>query len=214
MDFALLLLFSALFGFSDHVNDPIHQGWKGRSHLRDLQCERLPQAEAHRRHPGFVPPTDMRSQTQMQIDALVCERQVVSEGLRSARDEAILSQLDSEVAAIVSQAIALSADDTRFMVDAFYPSPQMAGKIRTATLQELAEAGRTTSTKMPLLAAADIEIIQGLRVQDALPIACARLFAEGNLAADQAFVGVALIRAEETQLHGGLCQAGGWRWLR
>ena len=44
-------------------------------------------------------------------------------------------------------------------------------------------------------------------------------FAYGTLvghveAGEEAFLAVAVLRPQETQLHAGLCQNGGWRWLR
>ena len=211
---AAVFWFLAVFAASDVVRDPVQHGWRGRQELRELECERLSQAEAHLRHFAEVPPTHMRSQALMELDALVCHRRIVPFGARDARDDAILSQLQNEVTAITAQAVASTDASTRFIVDAFYPQPQVAGKIRYATQQRLAESGRVTTTQMPLLAAADVEVLQGLPVQDALPAACARLQAEGSLPADHAFLAVALLREQETQLHAGLCIAGGWRWLR
>ena len=203
-----------LITHADHLHDPIEHSWRGRAELRELDCERMSQAEAHRRRPAEVPETHMRAQTQMQIDALVCQRRVVPFGARDQRDDAILSQLSGEVASLTTQAIASTDADTRFVVDAFYPQPQVAAKIRFATLQRLAEDGRTTTTQMPLLAAGDLAVMQGLPLQDALPLACARLHAEGSLPANTAFLAVAVLRPMETQLHAGLCLGGGWRWLR
>jgi len=211
---AAVFWFLVLFSAADLVGDPAQHGWRGRQELRELECERLSQADAHRRRPAEVPPTNMRSQTQMEIDALICQRRIVPFGERDDRDDVILSQLGDEVAALTAQAVASTSTSTRFMVDAFYPQPQVAAKVRVATLQRLAESGRATTTKMPLLAAGDIEVMQGLPLQDALPVACARLHAEGSMADDEAFLAVAVLRPQETQLHAGLCQNGGWRWLR
>ncbi|HEY1099051.1 MAG TPA: hypothetical protein VGF99_08980 [Myxococcota bacterium] len=222
METALFFFLSILFGFADHVTDPVHAGWRGRSELRALECERLDQAEAHRRRPSEVPETDRRAQTQMQIDAVVCHRRIVRDGLRDDRDEAVLASMTSDIDAIVAQASAYTSSSSsspspatsRVIVDAFYPSLPMQGKIRSAALSAFAEAGLTTSTSLPLLAADDIAILGQLNVADALPLACQRLRAEGSLADGDTFVGIALLRPQETQLHGGICQAGVWRWLR
>jgi hypothetical protein len=220
METALLFWLSVLFLSSDHAADPIQQAWLGRSHTRDLSCERVSQAEAHRRFPATVPATAMRSTTFMDVDALVCARRLVPVGERDARDDVIVSQLGTEVAAIVG-AVAGVVDPAdmgegggRVFVDAWYPSPPVAQKIAIATRQALAQGGHRVSNLAPLLAAGDVEVLQSLSIAEALPVTCARLFAEQTLTGRDVFVGVALLRDNETQLHAGLCQKGRWQWLR
>lgn len=214
MEGLLLYWLAVLFSFSDHFADPIHVAWKGMDEARELECERLPQKEAHRRYPAEVPPTAMRSQTLMQIDALVCHRRIVRLGEREARDEAILTHLSEEVDQISAQAIAAAAKDTDFYVDAYYPDIAVAMKIANATRHALADSSRRVSSQAPLPAAGDVDVLLGLPLQQALPVACARLQAEGTLKPNEAFLAVAVLRPQETQLHAGLCQQGLWRWLR
>ncbi len=204
----------AIFSLSNSAGDPVMQGWKGRDEARQLDCERLSQAEAHERFPAEVPATALRSAALMDIDALVCRRRLLRYGERDDRDELVLSQLGVEVAGLTQQAMALAAPQTRWFVDAFYPQPQVAQKIANAARLSLAEAGQHVSSQAPLLAAADVAILRELTLADALPLACQRLSAEKTLGDHDAFLGVALVRPQETQLHAGVCLQGGWRWLR
>lgn len=205
-----------LFLGTDHVRDPIQAGWQGRAALRDLECERLDQAEAHRRHPAEVPATTMKTATMMTTDALVCRRMVVPWDERPGRDGVILASLGEESTAMAGAVVGALGDARtgRVDVDVFHPDPRMAQKIAHASRQALAERGLQTSGLAPLLAAGDVDVIGGLPVEKALPVGCARLFAEGTLRPGDAFVGVALLREDETTLHAGLCREGRWQWLR
>jgi hypothetical protein len=214
MEAALLFWLASLFYASDHAGDPIQQAWQGREHTRQLECERLSQAEAHRRSPAEVPPPAARTATMMQLDALVCARRVVPWGKSDPRDEVILTTLSDEVAAIVNAAASAIEGDGRVFVDAFYPQPEIAQKIANATRIGLADAGRRVGSRAPLLAAGDVEVVGAMSLMQALPITCARLKAEGSLTDNDAIVVVAIVRDNETQLHGGVCQKGRFQWLR
>jgi hypothetical protein len=214
MEGILLYWLAAMFALSDHAADPAQQAWRGRQEGRQLDCTRMSQAAAHERHPAAVPPPTMRGTALQELDALVCERRMVRYGTRNDRDELVLSTLHAEVTALAQQAMAGTAPATRWLVDAYYPQPEVARKIANATRTTLAAAGQQVSSQPPLLAAADVAILHGLPIADALPWACRRLAAEGTLEATDAFLAVALVRAQETQLHAGICQQGGWRWLR
>ena len=214
MEAVLLFWLSALFLGGDQAHDPIQQAWLGREQTRQLECERISQAEAHKRFPAEVPATAMRTSTMMELDALVCARRVVPWGTLHPRDEVILSTLSTEVSAIVGGVAGAVPVGSRVVVDVSYPSPQVAQKIAIATRQSLADAGHRVSNLAPLLAAGDVEVLSALTPAEALPVGCARLFAEETLTGTDAFVGVALLRDNETQLHAGLCQKGRWQWLR
>lgn len=211
---ALVFALWFVFSLSDHRTDPVQQAWLGRSHLRELECERLSQAEAHRRYPDVVPQTDMRSQVLMQIDALICERRIVPIGVRAARDEVILTHLSDEIDSIANLAQGVIAPETTLLVDAWYPQPEVQGRIRSSLLQRLGDSDRVVSARLPSLAATDIEVMNALPLQDALPLACRQLHREGGLKDSEALVGVAVLREDETQLHAGVCTQGAWRWLQ
>ena len=221
METALLFWLSTLFFASDHARDPIQESWRGREQTRQLECERLSQAEAHQRFPAEVPPPAARTATMMELDALVCARRVTPWGKNDPRDEVILSTLSDEVAALTLAASSVLRSQAngaerqgRLFVDAFYPQPQVAQKIANATRLSLADAGHRVGSRAPLLAAGDVEVVGTMSLQQALPITCARLFAEGTVVGDDALVVVALLRDNETQLHGSLCQRGRLQWLR
>src|SRR5690606_12736842 len=77
VDGFLLFLLANLFVYGDVARDPANAAWTSPEQVRQLDCERLSQADAHARHPGTVPPPNARSTTLMQIDALECRQRVV-----------------------------------------------------------------------------------------------------------------------------------------
>ena len=220
MEGALFVLLWFLFLGSDHVEDPIHAGWLGRAALKDLDCERLDQAEAHRRYPATVPATSMKLGTLVTRDAMVCRRMIVPWSERAHREGALLASLSDEAAHMASavvSAVSGAVDGqrtTRVFVDAFHPDPRMAHKIARASRHALAERGVQTLDLPPLLAAADVDVVATLPLEKAIAVGCARLHAEGTLSPDDVWVGVALLREHETTLHAGLCRQGRWSWLR
>ncbi|MDP2345288.1 MAG: hypothetical protein Q8O67_30370 [Deltaproteobacteria bacterium] len=208
------LLILGLITLTDHAGDPVQQAWKGRQESRQLECERMSQAEAHERYPADVPRTHPRATALVKIDAVVCRRRLIRYGERDARDELILSSLGQDVGELARQAAALGGPTTRWHVDAFYPQPQIVQKIATAARSTLAASGHLVSSQAPMLAAADSVILNNMSMADALPVACQRFFAEGTLGADDAWLALTLIRPQESQLHAGACINGAWRWLR
>ena len=197
----------------DRAADPSPGFFHSKEEARSVECVRVSQAEAHAREPARIPdvhPRDVRSST----DALLCRRLYLAPGERDPRDEAILSSLRREVGEIVQAAAATGGPETLWHADAFYPEAIVAQKIAVATRTELAERGLRVSDRVPVLAAGDLSVLGKLAPQDAYPLACARAFAEGALAAPEAFLGVMIVDAREAQLHAGVCAEGQWRWLR
>lgn len=194
--------------------DPSIEAWKGRSALRQLDCDRVPQAQAHVLHPARVPEVAPRVETFLQYDALVCRRRLVPWGEHGARDELILDDLSASIAALVQPALALGDDDTVWSVDAFYPEVGMQSRIANAARAELAQRGLRVSGAVPLLAAGDLQVLRGMDVSSAMRIACTRFAAEGSLGEHDAFLGIALVDNRESALHAGVCRRGTWRWLR
>lgn len=175
----------------------------------------MSQAEAARSHPGEVPEPPVRGVNLSVTDALVCERQMLDEGERPNRDEAILSRLSTSVEELVSAADALEArPDAVWYVDAFYPDSKVASKISVATRTRLAERGHHVSDRVPLLAAGDVAVLSRMHFDQALPTACTRYFAEGTLKDPAIFLGLMIVDPRETALHAGLCVRGNWKWLR
>lgn len=214
METLLFYWLTILYSLSNSGSDPVQQTWNGRQESRQLDCERMSQAEAHERHPLDVPAAERRAGALQEVDALVCSRRLIRFGQREARDELILTKLTSDVSELTQQAAALGSPTTTWHVDAFYPQPQIGQKIAMAARANLMETGHTVTSRAPLLAGGDLAVLHNLSIEDALPLACQRFFAEGTLKGDDAFLGVALVRAQESQLHAGACIKGSWRWLR
>jgi hypothetical protein len=215
MEALLLFWLGILFTVSGHAQDPAQQVWlEGRQAARELDCERLSQAQAHAQRPVDVPATNERSMALVRIDAMVCKRRIVGYGERDARDESILSSLSSDVATLTQQATATVPTNAHWYVDAFYPSPKMVQKINGAARTVMAERGQRVSSASPFLAAGDIAVVQGMSMAQALPLACQRMTTEGSLQTDDAFLALALLHPNESELHAGVCHQGQWRWLR
>jgi hypothetical protein len=215
MEPLLIFWLGTLLTFGDHAQDPVQQVWKeGRQAARELDCERMSQAQAHDMNPADVPATSARGMALVRVDAMVCKRRIVGYGERDARDEFILSSLRADMGAMTKQAATGISAQTTWRVDAFYPNPKMVQKINVAARTALAESGHQVSSQSPFLAAGDIAVMQGLAMAQALPLACTRMYAEGSLAETDAFLALALLNPSESELHAGVCQQGSWRWLR
>ncbi|MCY1080767.1 hypothetical protein [Archangium lansingense] len=193
--------------------DPAPGVWNDKSEARNLDCSRVSQQRAHELHPGEIPAPLARLANQ-ESEALICTRLIMRNGERPERDEVILASLRKSVGEIAEVASALGPGKLTWHVDAFYPQPEVAAKISVAARIELAEQGRRVSDKVPVLAAGDIAVLGRMAPKEAYPLACKRYFAQRALGENDAFLGIMLIDARETQLHAGLCLNGEWRWLR
>lgn len=214
METLLIMMLMPLPIFADHVSDPAPGIWQSRQDARNLECTRMPQAQAHALYPGQVPEPAPRTSTLTAVDALVCERRELRIGERPARDEAILTALRRRVGEITELAGAQASADTLWHVDAYYPEPRVASKISVAARVELAEHGHHVSDQVPLLAAGDLVVLRDFPAKDVYRIACKRYFDQKSLGPNEAFLGIMLLDARETQLHAGVCINGHWRWLK
>jgi hypothetical protein len=196
-------------------SDPALRAYRdGRTAVRDLECDRVPQVEAHKLHPARVPEPAPRGDAFMQYEAMVCSRRLLPWGEHPARDELILDNLSTSIAGLVQPALGLGDKDTVWTVDAFYPDVDVTARIVGAARAELAQRGVNVSNTVPLLAAGDLLVLRRLDVKQAMPVACSRFQAEGSLGEHDAFIGLALVDGHESELHSGICQNGTWRWLR
>ena len=201
--------------------DPAPGLVNSRASSRNLECTRLNQAEAHQQYPGVVPDLPPRELAGRQsnlpgsnVDALICATKITEPGDRPARDEAILTSLRQTVGELTRLASALGPEQTRWHVDAFYPEPTVAQKISVAAKTDLAERGYAVSDRVPVLAAGDIAVLARLPAQKAYPLACRRYFAQKAMVEPDAFLGLMILDARETELHAGVCVHGEWTWLR
>lgn len=187
--------------------------FKTKAERRNLDCYRLPEADAAARFPGQVPPPPGKEIAGATNDVLVCSKRYLETGERQARDEAILTSLSQQVTELTESAGALAPPGARWHVDAFYPSLPVAQKIAVAARTTLAERGLEVSDRVPLLAAGDVSVLAALHPTEAYPLGCARAFATEVLSGDDVFLGLMIVDPKETILHGGLCVRGEWRWL-
>ena len=213
METLLVILLVQLSMFAGRPYDPSPGIWHGKAEGRNLDCSPLSQQRAHELHPGEIPAPLARLNNQ-ESEALICTRRIMRNGERPDRDEVILASLRTSVGEIAEVASALGQGELTWHVDAFYPQPEVAGKISVAARTELAEQGRRVSDKVPVLAAGDIQVLGRMAPKDAYPLACKRYFEQHALGDDDAFLGIMLVDERETQLHAGLCLDGEWRWLR
>lgn len=206
----LLMLPPALTGC---VLDPAFGIWQSKEEVRNLECTRMSQTQAHELYPDQVPEVPPRGAS-VNTDVLTCKRRIMRLGERSARDELILSSLRQTVDQIIQVASALHPGEVTWHVDAFYPEPTVAAKISVAARTTLAERGRKVSDRVPVLAAGDIAVLGRMPATEAYKLACARYFAQRVLAEQDAFLGLMIVDPREAQLHAGLCVRGEWRWLQ
>lgn len=184
-----------------------------KSASRNLECNRVSQAEGHLLYPGKIPDLPPRG-SYSNIDALMCQGRITEPGDRANRDEAVLLTLRSTVQEVTRLATAVAPEQTRWHVDAFYPNATVAQKIAVAVRTDLAERGHVVTDRVPVLAAGDIAVLARLHASKAYPLACARYFKEQVLGGADAFLGLMIVDARETDLHAGVCLDGTWRWLR
>lgn len=214
LDVFFLFMLGNLLWFGDIAEDPVNEAWLGRQKARQFECERISQAEAHQRYPGDVPNTSATGSTMMHIDALVCERHIVKDGVRSPRDEVILRNLSGEVTELSALAAASLKEGTRWKVDAYYPNPVITRKVANASRMAFAERGISVSDAPPRFTAGDVAAFRKMKMRDAIAASCERLHDTGQLDDDEAFLALALLHARESQLHAGTCYKGKFRWIR
>jgi hypothetical protein len=191
--------------------DPLY--FKSRAERRNLDCYRLSQVDAAARFPGQVPPPPGKQIAGDNTDVLTCSTRYVQTDERPPRDEAILSTLTAQVTGLTETASALVDPGTLWHVDAFYPSLPVAQKIAVAARTLLAERGLPVSDRVPTLAAGDVAVLATLPQSDVYRIACARSYSTSVMGDGDVFLGLMIVDAKETILHGGICQRGEWRWL-
>jgi hypothetical protein len=186
-----------------------------KSESRDLECERLSLETGQRLHPGEIAEPKPRGDY-IDRDVVVCRERLMDPGDRPVRDEAILSTLDATATAFASEALALRPDleGRTWLVETYYPSPQVSAKIAFATKNALVGQGLRVSDRTPTLQAGDIDVITRMSPTDAYPTACRRYAAGGTLEPGDALLAVVSRDPRETILHAGLCAEGQWQWLR
>lgn len=194
--------------------DPAPGLFRSRDRARSFECERMDAETAARRYPGEVEPARPRGEY-MERSALACTQRLMRPGLRDDRDEAILSALDPLVTELCATAGELRPlADRTWLVEVFYPSVQVAGKLAFAAKNVLVGKGARVSDRTPTLSAGDVDVLTRMPPEDAYPAACRRWLDNGSLGADDVLLSIVSRDPRETTLHAGLCADGRWAWLK
>lgn len=146
----------------------------------------------------------------------VCSERLMRPGLRHPRDAAILTDLDATIDDLATAAASVRPDlaDRTWLVESFYPNPQMNPKIRFASQVALMRQGLAVSDRTPMLSAGDLEVILDLPPSQAYPTACARYARTGTLREGDALLAIVHRDPRETALHAAICADGQWMWVR
>ncbi len=197
------------------ADDPAPGVFKSKDSARRYECERLDVEAAHRQYPGQVAAPGPRGDY-VERSALVCSERLVRPGLRSDQDEAILYSLEEHTSELSQLATSLhpELESSTWLVEAYYPSTEVAAKLSFATKNALVAQGLRVSDRSPILGFDDIDVITRMPPFQAYPAACSRYFANGSLGEDDALLGLVLLDPRETLLHAGLCTGGSWTWLQ
>lgn len=179
---------------------------------RRFECLRLEPAAAHALRPDRFPEPFARM-PDLSPEAVQCLPTMLAPGERGRREDALLRELTASVQDLAQRAVT-AAPGRSWLVEAFDPDLELGAKLAAAGRVELARRRHVVSERVPLLAPADVSVISSRPWREAFPLACARYAAEGSLDAQDALLALVTLDARETQLHGGLCADGLWRWLR
>jgi hypothetical protein len=194
------------------VTDPV---LLSRSERRELECQRMSEADATARFPGRVSVTPPREIAGATVDILVCSPRVVPIDDRPARQERLLVALSEQVSQVTERAVELMPEpDTRWLVEAHDPSAAVAVKLAVAAKTNLAERRRRVSDAPPTLAAGDVAVLMRMPAARAHAVACLRYHQEGALGPSDVLLALAVLDERETAIHAGLCHRGDWRWLQ
>lgn len=203
-----VLLFLGLFG-------PLPGPFRSKAEVRDLECERMSVDAAHRENPGAVQPVGPRGQ-RAQREIVVCRERMLRTGIRTPEQEAVLTTLDDTASALAVAVASLRPElrDRTWLVEAHHTDPAVGTKIAFATKNALVAQGLSVSDRLPLLSAADVQVLVRMAPDDAWAGACRRWAETGGLRADDALLAVVLRDARAARLHAGVCEGGRWSWLR
>lgn len=200
-----------IFGGKDPAPGPN----QSKTWSRNLDCERLTAETGSRLYPGEIKPPIPRG-ANLERATVVCRERMLRAGLRSALDEALLSELQVTSVALAETAASVRPDlaDATWLVEVYVPSPSVGAKVGFATKNALMSRGLRVSDRTPVLGFGDLDVITRMPADEAYPTACLRYFATGSLAEGDALLAVVTRDPRETILHAGLCAEGEWTWLR
>jgi hypothetical protein len=195
--------------------DPMPGLTRTKSQMRNWDCERRGTREVAEEYPGRIVSSESRGTDPDRV-TMVCTERLTRPGLRSPRDEALLSTLEPTANALATSAAAAHPElaDHTWLVEVFYPSVPVAGKLGFAVKNALVARGLQVSDRVPTLGAGDLMVLTRLPPFEAWPAACGRYAATGTLRPGDALLAVVHLDPRETMVHAALCVDGGWSWLR
>lgn len=210
----IFLLCLLILPFVLHT-DPSASAFRSKARARTYECAAMSALEGDAQRPGQVVLSPPRGDF-VERDAVICTQRLMRPGLRAPRDEAILDGLDALTAELATNATGRRPDlaERTWLVEAFYPSAQVAAKLAFATKNALMHQGLSVSDRTPILNAADVDVLTHLDPEVAYPAACRRYDQIGGLDADDALLAVVALDPRETILHAGLCVDGQWTWVQ
>lgn len=195
--------------------DPSPSLTRSTERARRLQCVPAGEEALKAERPGVLQDNRPRGDF---VDRrfMVCREHLLRLDLRHPRDDAILADLTETIDGLVTAATAIRPDlaDRTWLVESFYPNPQVDPKIRLASQIVLLREGLSVSDRRPTLSAGDLDVILRLPPADAYPTACARYTRSGSLGEGDALLAIVHRDPQETALHAAVCADGRWMWIR
>lgn len=203
----LLLLFG--------IGDPAPGMLRTKAAAEGYECVRYDAMAAAQARPGAIAEPRPRGDW-FERTALICTERILRPGIRPPQDDAVLTELAARTAELAGAAQAARPDlkDATWLVETHYGSAQVSTKIGFATKNALMELGLRVSDRLPTLSAGDIDVLTRMPPLRAHPAACTRYVDNGTLREGDALLLVMALDADSTSLHAGICETGGWTWLR
>ncbi len=211
----MIVLFWLALQLGRAPDDPA-PGWAWTTtEARGLDCEQTTTEAADRRYPGRITTTPPRGDF-VERDAVICRQRLTRPGLRAPLDEAVLGELDRLTGELATAAAGRYPElaGRTWLVEAHYPSAQVAAKVSFAAKNALAARGLAVSDRVPSLGPDDVGVITRLPPEEAYPAACRRYADSGAMGPGDALLAVASVDPRDTALHGGVCAGGRWAWLQ
>ena len=167
----LLLAFLGLLSLPSYLtlaNDPAPGLITPWTYARQFHCERMALEAVRRNHPGVIAEAHPRGSF-IEEAAVVCAEPVVQDGLRGARDAAILMGLTADASGWASRLAAL-AEQTRgrtWLVEVNYPSASVSAKISFAAKSALLGTGISVTDRKAKVADGALQVLSDTKPMEA-----------------------------------------------
>lgn len=183
---------------------------RSRTWIRRHDCERMAARVAADRYPGRVRPPHPEDEPDRAV--VVCRERLLPD-LRSPRQEAVLVELGPTSERLAGRVDGLGVGERTWWVEAHHPDGPVAAKLDFALQNALMARGHAVTDRAPTLAAADLDVLTRLPVDQAWSGACRRYHDTGALGPGDALLAVTQLDRRSTGLQAGVCVDGHWRWL-